>query len=74
MTKYKEYIETLLNHHYKKLLDKEQKKYDDVLEQLMSDNQLISGVEMIYEKIANMSEDVLPILSVQYKVSNISVD
>jgi len=74
MTKTKDSLKLLIKHQFKDIVDNGKIIIDDkILEELIEDNQISQGIEMIHEKINNMSESFLPELSLQYKASNISV-
>ncbi len=74
MTKTKDYLKLMIKHQFKDMVDNEKIIIDDkILEKMIEDNQMLEGIDMMHEKINNMSESFFPELSLQYKASNISV-
>lgn len=74
MSKTKDSLKLLIQQQFKEIADNGKIIMDDnILEELIEDNQISQGIEMIHEKINKMSESFLPVLSLQYKASNISV-
>jgi len=74
MTKKKDYLKRLIKQHFEDIVDKDQINIDNaLLEKLIVDIQISKGIEMLQKKINILSEDILPTLSLKYKLPNISV-
>jgi len=74
MSKSKKNLQALIENYLKDISSNQKIIIDDnIISDLLSDNKLSEGLEMINEKINNASKKLLPTLQLQYKISNMLV-
>jgi len=74
MSRKKDYLQAIMKVYLEDVSHNEKINIDEtIIDNLLSDNELSEGLEMIDKIINNISGEILPIVSLQYKIANISV-